>query len=36
MPKAKVPLDSPLEGHSLWDLASITLGSARTCLFDLI
>ena len=25
-----VPLDSPLEGHSLWDLALITAGFART------
>ena len=27
-----VPLDSPLEGHSLWDLALITPGSARSYL----
>ena len=25
-----VPLDSPLEGHSLWDLALITPGFARS------
>ena len=29
-------LDSPLEGHSLWNLASITPGSARICLFYFI
>ena len=28
-----VPLDSPLEGYSLWVFASITPGSARSCLF---
>ena len=27
------PFHSPLEGHSLWDLALITPGSARSYLF---
>ena len=30
------PLDSPLEGHLLWDLALITPGSARSYLFYLV
>ena len=30
------PLDSPLVGHSLWDLALITPGLARSYLFYLI
>ena len=31
--KSGVPLYSPLEGHSLWDLALITPGFARSDLF---
>ena len=34
--RSGVPLDSPLEGHSLWDLALITPGFARSYLFYLI
>ena len=30
-----VPFDSPLEGHSLWDFASTTCGTARGRLFFL-
>ena len=32
-PDSGVPLDSPLEGHSLWDSALITPGLARSYLF---
>ncbi len=31
-----IPLDSPPEGQSLWDFASITPGSAWNCLFFLL
>ena len=31
-----VPLDSPLEGHLLWDFASTTPGTARSSLFYFI
>ena len=31
-----LPLDSALEGHSLWDLASITPGLARSHLLYII
>ena len=31
--RSGVPLDSPLEGHSLWDLALIVPGLARSYLF---
>ena len=34
--KTGIPLDSPLEGHLLWDLASITPGLARSHLFYFI
>ena len=34
--RSGIPLDGPLEGHSLWDLASIAPGSARSYLFYLV
>ena len=33
---SNVPLDSPLEGHSLWNFASITTNTARSSLFYLM
>ena len=34
--KIDVPYDGPLEGQSPWDIALITLGFARRCLFYFI